>query len=114
MVTTLLNYDTATATEVIACDQRVLMASDVGRLEVGRIDVHATLSLAVGSERMVFVPTTNAKVLAGSELILERITRATGGAGLAGVYAPFIVAAEDAEQVGNMPRVTLSALAQVV
>ena len=113
-MTTLLAYDTVTATEVFAIDRRVTFASDTGRLEVGRVDVHATLSLAVGSVRMLQVNHVNELLNPGEELIMEIITRGTGGAALAGVYTPFILLEPRAEAIPNLARVTLSALAQVV
>lgn len=116
MVTTLVTYDTQTAQEVLAWDRRTTFGSAVAadRTEIGRIGIDNAASLAVGSMRIFQVNRTNAEVLAGSEIVLEVITQGTGGAGLAGVYTPFALAALDPETIPNMPRVALSTTVQVV
>mgnify|MGYP001587283480 CR=1 FL=1 len=116
IVTTLVNYDTQTAQEVIAFDRRTTFGSGVAadRTEIGRIGIDNAASLTVGSMRMLRVNRTNAQLFSANEIIAEVITQGTGGGALAGVYTPFIIATYEAEQEVLMARVAISATAQVV
>lgn len=112
MVTVAFDYNVQVAQGVIALDKRPTFGGDVGRVEVGRVELLD--ALAIGSVRYVLPNRTNVMVDPGDTLVCEVVVAATGGGAIAGDWVPFVMCGVRAETPANITGWTQTALAQVV
>ena len=93
LITVATNYDTLTASAVVAFDRRVTYGSDTGRVEMARLTIPD--AKVAGTVIYVDIPNgdgnDNGEVNAGGQVVSEVVTAGTGGGSIAGDWQPFIV-----------------------
>lgn len=111
MATVAFDYNVQSVEGVIALDKRVIPLADTGRVEVCRIDLED--GTALGETRLIEPPDTNADLEPGDQLIVEVVTQAAGGGGIAGDWVPVVIFYPRAEVPENIAKFTIAGTSDI-